>query len=145
MFSWIEKCGITYSISSHCWDSCHNFILKQTRNHLTQCFSIFFSAQHTWRIQYNVSNSGSLDQGFSVEGRWADISAFPAGSQWCKLSPRKRVHNPPAHLCVKFTQLPHTKPKIPVVERGYPLRTFHFLYPKLSPRNKCSGEKQSFL
>lgn len=46
-------------ISSHCWDSCHNYILKQTRNHLTQCFSIFFLPQHTWGIQYNVSNSGS--------------------------------------------------------------------------------------
>lgn len=90
------KVWITYSISSHCWDSCHNFILKQT-NHLTQCFSIFFSAQHTWRIQYNVSYSGSLYQGFSIEGQWADISAFPTRRPWFQLSPHKRVHKPSAH------------------------------------------------
>ena len=65
MFSLIEKYGITNSVSSHCWDSCHNYILKQTRNHLTQCFSIFFSAPTYLKDKYNISNGGFLYQGFS--------------------------------------------------------------------------------
>lgn len=96
MFSLIEKYGITNSVSSHCWDSCHNYILKQTRNHLTQCFSIFFSAPTYLKDKYNISNGGFLYQGFSREGQWTSIvSAFPTQLRITDLNySHIKVHKP---------------------------------------------------